>query len=340
MTVDAVFRIASLTKPLVAAAALALVEAGKLGLDDDITRFLPDFRPRLDDGSEPAITVRHLLTHTAGFGYPAAPSEPPGADTEMPVDRYWRAHVSSGLDQPGLSLDENLRRIASVPLYFPPGSGWRYGVATDVLGAVVAEVRGTSLADAVAELVTGPLAMPDTGFFVLEPDRLAVPYADGMPAAERMADPQTIQAFTFSPSRAFDGRSFQSGGAGMVGTAGDFMKFLEAIRQGGTPILRTETVAAATTNQVGALREEDPSSQDPGWGFGFMSAVLVDPGAAGTPQSAGTLAWGGLWGHWWFIDPRLGLSVVCCTNTAVEGCTGKFPVEVRDALYPARGSAR
>jgi CubicO group peptidase (beta-lactamase class C family) len=142
VALDTVFRWASLTKPLVAASALALIERGQLDLDDPITRFLPDFEPRLPDGSAPTINVRHLLTHTAGLAYPSL----------APDDPYAAVGVSNGLDQPGVSIQENLRRIASAPLYFRPGSAWRYSVATDVLGAIIAVVHGRSLADAVAAL--------------------------------------------------------------------------------------------------------------------------------------------------------------------------------------------
>jgi CubicO group peptidase (beta-lactamase class C family) len=116
--IDTVFRIASLTKPMVAATALGLVERDGLGLDEKVTTYLPDFRPRLEDGHRADITVRHLLTHTAGFGYPEAPSDPPTADRRVPVDRYWAAHVSDGLDQPGLRtfLPRNIRVALERPL--------------------------------------------------------------------------------------------------------------------------------------------------------------------------------------------------------------------------------
>ena len=127
--------------------------------------FLPDFVPRLPDGSAPLISVRHLLTHTAGLGYPSL----------TPGDPYEAAHISTGLDQPGVSMQENLQRIASAPLYSPPGSAWRYSVATDVLGAIIAVVHSGSLADAVATYVTEPLGMRDSAFVVREQVRLAVP---------------------------------------------------------------------------------------------------------------------------------------------------------------------
>ena len=317
-SVDTVFRLASLTKPLTAATALALVERGLLGLDDSVARFRPTFLPRLTDGTAPDISVRHLLTHTAGFGYPTLLSDDP----------YRAAGISTGLDQPGLTLEENLERIASVPLFFAPGSAWRYGVATDVLGAVIEAVVGASLGTAVAECVTDPLGMRDTRFAVDEPERLATPYADGTPRAARMTEPCPVRDLVFSPARAFDRASFQSGGGGMVGTAGDFMSFLEAVRRGGAPILRRSTVAMASANQVGTLRERD----DPGWGFGFLSGVLLDPELGQWPSHVGTLRWGGVWGNSWFVDPVAGVTVVSLSNTALEG-QGTFRQQVADAIY-------
>jgi CubicO group peptidase (beta-lactamase class C family) len=319
IALNTVFRWASLTKPVVAATALALMERGRLDLDDPVTRFLPDFEPHLPDGSASQISVRHLLTHTAGLGYPSLASDDP----------YVAAGVSGGLDQPGMSMEENLRRIASAPLYFRPGSAWRYSVAIDVLGAVIAVADGTSLADAVASHVTDPLRMRDSGFVVREPARLAVPYADGNPRAVRMGEPHRVDELVFSPARAFDQRSFQSGGGGMVGTAGDFMTFLETLRTGGAPILSRDMVELASRNQVGGLREQE----EPGWGFGFLSGVLTDAERAGSPANAGTLSWGGVYGHSWFQDPVAELSVVGLTNTALEGCTGSFPADIQAAIY-------
>ena len=265
--------------------------------------------------------MRHLLTHTAGLGYP----------TLEPGDPYEAANVSDGLDQPGLSMQENLQRIASAPLYFPPGSAWRYSMATDVLGAIIAVVHGGSLADAVGTYITDPLGLHHSAFVVRDPVRLAVPYADRNPRAVRMSEPHRVQDVVFSPARAFDDGSFQSGGAGMVGTADDFMIFLEALRTGGAPILTHETVEVASRNQVGSLREQE----EPGWGFGFLSGVLIDPERARSPAAAGMLSWGGVYGNSWFLDPVAGLSVVALTNTALEGCMGAFPTDIQAAIYAA-----
>lgn len=328
MKEDAVFRLASLTKPIVSMAALALVDQGVLTLDDPVTRWLPWFRPRAVDGSEPRITIRQLMTHTAGFSYRFA----------QPTDgAYARAGISDGLDSGEITLEENLRRLASVPLSHVPGSAWEYSVAHDVLGAVLERAGGASLPDLVRRLVTSPLGMSDTDFLAHDTTRLATPYADGIPAPVRMSDQQTVvfapwrATFLFSPGRALSPSASPSGGAGMVGTAADFARLLEAMRTGGGGVLRPETAAAMTQNQIGALRS------NPGWGFGLGMAVLLDPRAAGSPQTPGTIMWGGVYGNGWFVDPVNRLTVVELTNTAVEGMlgAGTFPTQLTQAIYSA-----
>lgn len=326
MREDAVFRLASMSKPLVSATALALIEQGKLSLEDPVTKWLPTFRPKLADGREPVITVRHLLTHSAGLTYGFfEPEDGP----------YHKAGVSDGLDQPGITLEENLRRIASAPLSFEPGTRWNYSVAIDVLGAVVARAGGAPLPKVVERSVTGPLRMPDTGFVARDAGRLAVPYADGQPEPVRMGAQQVVSFnggwVRFAPGRALDARAFPSGGAGMVGTAGDFLKFLEAIRTGGAPVLKPATVTQLSTAQLAP----GIATSEPGWSFGFASAVLVDPVKARSPHAVGTLQWGGAYGHSWFVDPKSGLSVVALTNTAFAGMAGAFPTAIRDAVYGA-----
>ncbi|PTL81654.1 serine hydrolase [Vitiosangium sp. GDMCC 1.1324] len=326
MRENELFRLASITKVIVSAAALALVEQHQLQLEDPVTRWLPDFRPKLEDGREPVITVRHLMTHTAGLTYRfREPAHGP----------YHRARISEGLDQPGLSMEEHLRRIVSVPLSYVPGTSWGYSVATDVLGAVIARAGGASLPEVVERLVTRPLGMSDTAFSVKDVARLATPYADGHPEPVRMGESHTLatraSTVTFVPGRVFDPRSFPSGGGGMVGSAGDILKFLETLRMGGAPVLGASTVEQLTTAHVGPEAE----SWGPGWGFGLGVGILVDPAKAGSPQSAGTWQWGGSYGHTWFVDPKHRLTVVALTNTASEGVFGAFPVTLRDAIYGA-----
>jgi len=324
MREDTIFRLASLTKPIVTAAMLRLVEEGRLGLDQAVTEWLPDFRPALPDGTRPVITLRQLLTHTSGLGYRFLdPEDGP----------YHQAGVSDGLDQPGLDLDENLRRLAGCPLYFPPGQGWRYSLGIDVVGRVLEKATGRDLPEIVAALVTEPLAMTDTAFAVTDPERLAAAYADGMPAPARMVGETPVRSeegvVRFTPDRHLDPASFPSGGGGMIGTAGDFLRFLETVRGDGAPILRETTLRTMQAVQVDA----PVRASRPGWGFGLGWAVLADPVAAGSPQSPGTLHWGGAYGHSWFVDPARALSVVALTNTAFAGVHGAFPTALRDAVY-------
>jgi len=323
---DAIFRFSSLTKPIVSATAMALVERGGLDLNDTAMRWLPEFRPRTSDGSEATITVRQLLTHTAGLSY---------SFFQPPEGPYHRAGVSDGLAEPGLLLEEELKRLATVPLSYSPGTAWGYSLALDVLGEIMARSGGTSLADLVERFVTAPLRMADTGFAIRDPARLTAVYVDGAPP-RRMEDPDVVPfgagaGIRFSPSRIFDRSSFTSGGAGMVGTATDFLTFLETLRQGGGGILSSESVRAMMSNQIGGLRiNVEPT---PSWGFGFGGAVLMDPTLAGVPQAAGTWKWGGVYGHHWYVDPQNDLTVVALSNTAVEGMAGGFVSELMTAIY-------
>ncbi len=324
MREDAVFRLASITKPLVTAAAMQLVEEGRLDLHAPVTRWLPGFRPALADGSRPEITIHHLLTHMSGLGY---------AFLEVADGPYHALNVSDGLDQPGLSLAENLSRLAQAPLAFAPGSGWRYSLGIDVVGGVLEKIEDRGLADIVRERVAAPLGMDSTDFAARDRSRLVKAYADGRPEPVPMTDGMSVPidgaAATFAPSRILDPASYPSGGGGMAGTAGDIMRFLETIRTGGAPILEKRTVETMVVDHLGSRAR----LRVPGWGFGYGWAVLVDPAPSGTPQAPGTLQWGGAYGHSWFIDRANGLSVVALTNTAFEGMSGAFPIDIRNAVY-------
>lgn len=319
---EAIFRLASVTKPLVAATALAMIERNLLGLDNAVHDHLPWFRPRLPDGRQPKITIRQLLNHTSGLDYETG--DVPG--------------LTSGLQATDMSLEENFTLHAETrQLAFEPGTGWAYGVGIDVLGAVIESIHGGSLADAVAHYVTGPLGMTDTGFSVTDRERLAVAYADGPPGLRRMGDPDTVvrpdgSTTTFSPSRIFNEKAYQSGGAGAAGTADDFIKFLEAIRNRGAPILKPETVAQAIQNQIGDLPQDEAFA---GLRFGYLGAIITDPTAANRPQAPGSLRWGGVYGHEWWIDFANGLTAVTFTNTPYEGCNGDYPRQVARAIYGA-----
>jgi CubicO group peptidase (beta-lactamase class C family) len=324
---DALFRLSSVSKPIVIVAALALVERKQLSLDDPVTKYLPDFKPKLADGTTPKITVRQLLTHTAGLGYKF---------TEEAGGPYHKAQVSDGFDGVKVDLAEEARRLASVPLFSAPGSEWRYSLSIDVLGAVMERATGKPLGTLVADLVTKPLGMKDTTFFVngARAARVAKAYFNSPSGPAPMADPQVLPFGTmtleYSPSRAFDAKAYPSAGAGMIGSAADVLRLLEAMRKGGAPVLGKSTADEMFRNQIAGL-----PGMEPGVGFGFGGALVVDPAAAKTPQSVGTLYWGGVYGHTWFVDPAKKITVVALSNTAPEGMAGTFPDGIRDAVYDA-----
>ena len=327
MREDVLFRLASVTKPVVTAAAMRLVAAGRIALDEPVARWLPEFRPALPDGAPAAITLRHLLSHTAGLGYRFLE-----ADGDGP---YARAGVSDGMDRSGISLAENVRRIAGVPLQFAPGTSWGYSLATDVVGALIEAVDGRPLAEAVAALVTTPLGMTDTAFVAYDAARVATPYVSTPGAPRRMPDTDLVPVFDgtigirFEPARVFDRDAWPSGGAGMVGTARDCVTLLEALRTGRDGWLERAWIDEMARIQPGAHELPDA----PGFGFGLGFSVLRDPAAAQSPESVGTWRWGGAYGHAWFVDRAAGLTVVALTNTLYEGMHGRIVTDVRDAVY-------
>ena len=323
MSLDTIFRLSSLTKPIVAATVLALLDAGKLRLDDPVARHLPGFSPGMPDGSAPDITIHHLLTHTSGLSSASILS----ADEQ-----------AAGVDRWRLGTDEILDRLAALPLLFAPGTGWSYGPSIDVLGAIAGRLVGGQPEDAIRQYVTDPLRMIDSRFSVTDPARLAAAYADGPNGPVLMGDPHEVpnqwgSITTFDPGRIFDAQAFQSGGGGMAGSAPDFMTLLETLRTGGGEILKPETVAKGLADQTPQLAH----AQGPGWKFGYFGAWLDDPQAAQSPAPRGTARWGGIYGHNWFIDPTNGLSVLSMSNTGLEGSDGAYRYEVRNAVYEALG---
>jgi CubicO group peptidase (beta-lactamase class C family) len=329
MRENTLFRLASVTKPIVSTAAMVLVAQRKLSLDDDVTRWLADFRPALPDGRVPEITVRQLLTHTAGLGYRFAE-----ADANGP---YGRAGVSDGLDGAAITLGENVRRIASAPLLSAPGTSWNYSVALDVTGALIEAVSGMPLADAVDALVLRPLGARDTAFVAVDPARLATPYVNDTPQPHRLAENETVPIIegtvgvTYSPARALNVHAFASAGAGMVGSAGDVLNVLDTLRAGGGTLMPAELV-----DEMGRVQTAEFDLPDrPGVGFGIGFSVLRDPHAAASPESPGTWRWGGVYGHSWFVDRARGLTVISLSNTLYEGMNGQYTIDLRDAVYGA-----
>src|SRR6185503_2198222 len=157
----------------------------QLSLDDPVTKYLPEFKPKLADRTTPTITIRQLLTPTAGLAYKS---------TEAADGPYHQARISDGFDGEKVDLAEETRRLASQPLYFAPGTEWRYSLSIDVLGAVIERVTGKPLATVVADVVTRPLGMKGTSFVVdrAQAGRVAKPYYNTPSGTAPMADPQTV----------------------------------------------------------------------------------------------------------------------------------------------------
>lgn len=313
----AIFRLASVTKPIVATAVLRLLDLGLIGLNDRVTRYLPWFTPANPDGSVADIRIRHLLSHTSGLSYDLLPQD-----------------ATSGSYGIINSLRQTLTNIARVPLAFAPGTGWTYGTSIDVLGGVLAAINGSDVEDAVAAYVTGPLGMGDTHFYVTDPARLTAAYADGNPPV-RMGEPHFIHNAEgavigrFSPGRILNPAAPQNGGSGMAGTADDVMTLLE-VYNGRPGLLQPETAGMALANQIGELPRRE---HDAGKRFGYIGAVLADPVAAKNPAPAGTVDWGGVWGHNWVVDRVNRMTIVVCTNTTFEGCNGPFRDDILQAVY-------
>jgi CubicO group peptidase (beta-lactamase class C family) len=313
---NAIWRLASVTKPIVATAALKMMEAGLLRLDDPVEKYLPYFTPASPDGVVRPITLRQLLSHSSGLSYETTPKD-----------------VAPGMSGPYISLEENLRRLAKAPLLFAPGTGWAYGTSIDVVGGVLAAINGSSLEAAVKKYVAEPLGMVDWGFTPTDSSRVTANYANGELPTPSIVPPARItmddrQGLACEVDRIFRADAPQSGGGGSCGTAVDVMKMLE-VYNGGT-FLRPETVEEAFTNQIGTLPRREG---DAGKRFTVLGAIIDDPKAAKSPCPVGTLDWGGAWGHNWIIDRTNRLSIIVCTNVAPEGCNGPFREDIRDAVY-------
>ncbi|MFF6994731.1 serine hydrolase domain-containing protein [Streptomyces sp. NPDC008313] len=317
---DTVWRIHSMTKPVVSVAALMLWEEGRLRLTDPLSRHLPAFAaPRVfvsGSGEEmvtrPAagpLLVRHLLTHTAGLTY--------GFYESHPVDALYRAAGVESAGPPGADLAESCDVYARLPLQFDPGTQWNYSVATNVLGRLVEVVSGRSLDVFLAERILGPLGMEDTGFQVTagQAGRLATMYADdgrggirpvaGLPVHERPR--------------------FLSGGGGLVATAHDYHRFMELLRGrgelDGVRLLRPETVDTMTSNHLpggtdlytfGSPVHRLPDNT--GVGFGLGVSVVTDPGITRSPTVRGSYGWSGAGSTTFWITPRQDLTVQFLTQ--------------------------
>jgi len=336
MTMDAIFRIASQSKALTSVAVMALVEEGKLALGDRVSRYLPSFTrsmvaSRADTGrvlapAKRAVTIRDLLTHTAGLSY----------GTDQFVASLYQAQglgpaagwgwYTADKDEP---ICETMDRVGSLPLVAQPGEAWVYGYATDVLGCVVERVSGMPLDRVIASRITEPLRLRDTYFFLpgSRQQRFTTVYAsDSSGRAMRAPDGARGQGhYAEGPRKSF------AGGAGLLSTAQDYARFLEMLRRGGeldgVRILSPHAVELMTTNQVARLFDEN------GLGFGLGFQTTDRYGASGM-TSVGSFAWGGAYGSTFWVDPKERLVGVFMIQQLPNrsDVAGKFPTLVYQAL--------
>jgi len=302
MPKDAIFRIASMSKPITTVAAMILAEEGKLDIGAPVAQYLPEFKD-VKVGAEKVapkrpMTVQDLMRHTSGLTY--------GIFGNSPVDQ---AYVKAGLFM-AKSLADQVKTIATLPLAHQPGEVWEYSVSTDVLGRVVEVVSGMDFDRFIAERITAPLKMPDTGFYISasQATRMARP---DQPTA--MGDPDP----TVKPA-------ILSGGGGMLSTAGDYARFSQMMLNGGeldgVRILSRKTVELMTSDQVPASTDRhSPVSMtldafgptpEMGTSFGLGFAVRVAAGRNPVPGSVGDFSWAGITGTFFWVDPKESLVVV------------------------------
>ena len=338
MTSDTIFRIASQTKALTSAAIMQLVEDGSLTLNTRAGNFIPSLaRTTVAVASErgsvtqvPArrpITVRDLLTHTAGISYGTDPSvaaiyEAKGLGPSAGFGWY-----TADKDEP---VCDTMERLGTLPFVAQPGEAWVYGYNTDILGCIVERASGTPLDAYFRDRITVPLGMKDTQFFLpaAQKDRLATVYSSG-PDGKFVRAPEGAKgqgAYVEGPRRSF------SGGAGLLSTARDYARFLEAMRRGGsidgTRLLSPLSVRLMSTNQVGTLH----SANGLGFGLGFET---VDRFGANGMSGEGAFGWGGAYGSMYRVDPESRLVMVMMIQLIPNATDlgAVFPSLVYQALH-------
>ena len=330
MPKDAIFRIYSMTKPIVTIAAMILVEEGKLQVGDPVSRYLPELKGMkvgvglLDAAGKPVLelvnaqremTVQDLLRHTSGLTYGFF-------GKSLVKDRYREAHVDTGV-----AHAEYLGVVSKLPLHYQPGTTWDYSISTDVLVYVIERVSGKPLDQFLQERVFKPLGMKDTGFYV-EPAK-ASRLAEGFEA-----DP-LIKAADDWHTRKQPAKRF-SGGAGITSTAADYQRFAQMLVNGGeldgVRIVSRKTVEYMDSDHLGAIRGPLylPGA---GYTFGLGGAVRLGDGMATTPGSAGEFNWGGYGGTYFWIDPKEKLVAVLMMQSPSQRTY--YRTLFRDMVYGA-----
>jgi CubicO group peptidase (beta-lactamase class C family) len=345
METDSVFRLYSQSRAVTGAAILSLVDEGKLSLDDPVAKFIPEIAAmpvikEVKDGQviatepqNPAMTVRHLFTYTAGLGY--ANDWPKGAGIEQ--------RDILALDQ---TIEDGVRKLAKYPLLYQPGARWVYGFHSDVLGRVAEVASGKPFNEFLRERLTAKIGMTDTDFWVKEGEahRLADIYGPGPSRGaallNRTASAPPSSGYT-KPSKMF------SAGGGLVSTAMDYLRFLQMLLNGGeldgVRVLKPETVTAMltrqTTPQQGLVYWYQHASTPVfrGYAWGLAIGIRADEGPHAAPGSPGDAAWGGLANTAYFVDPKQRLAAVALTQYLGPD-EPTVPLVLRNDVYAAIGA--
>lgn len=330
MSRDTVFRIASMTKPLTVAAAMSLVDEGKLALGDPIERWLPEFAEVrvLDDPRGPldrtqplqrAILVADLLTHTSGLAY--------AFSVDGPIARaYFRLPFRQG-------PDVWLAALAELPLVHQPGDRVTYSHGIDVLGVLVSRIEGKPFHEVLDERILQPLGMSDTGFYVSEETRrrAATMY--------RLDDDDRLRHDVLGPPR-ITPPTFCNAGGGLWSTADDYLRFIAMLLRGGTldgaQVLSAQSVQLMRTDRLTEEQKRYPFLGAPFWvgrGFGLNLSVVTDPAKSAPlfgPGGLGTFSWPGAYGTWWQADPTADLILLYLVQN--------FPTFSSDAAAAVAGN--
>ena len=305
MTEDALFRLFSMTKPFTSVAALMLVEQERLSLGDKVVRYLPELGETWQ-----GTTVEHLLLHASGLTY--------GVRSADATVRKAYEDLGIPVNPRGIAPDDFLSRIARVPLLYAPGTTWEYGLSTDLLGLLIERRTGQRLGAWLETHVFKPLGMTDTSFQV-DPTQAA-----------RIAQPFSVDPVDGSPLRTpdqtFDPVSpalLDSGGAGAISTAGDYLRFALMLAGGGqlgaVRLLSEDTVQYMTTDHIAGklsapLTPGQAAMQLPGFGFGLGFGVRLHGNPSDAPGSPGLFFWSGTGGTMFWVDPNEELVVVYLTQ--------------------------
>lgn len=340
MQEDTIFRIASQTKALTSTAIMMLMEEGKLVLDDPLGKFLPEWskttvavaNPKAKSGYDvvPAkrpITIRDLLSHTAGISYGTGPAEKAWKDAG--VYGWYFADKS-------VPVSEVVAKMAKLPMAAQPGEQWVYGYNTDILGVVVEKLSGKSLDVFLRERVIDPIGMTDTAFCLPadKANRLAVVYSAKDGKSERAPSPGALDgvshigqgAYLNGPCKAF------AGGAGLLSTARDYSRFLQMLLNGG--VFEGKRYLSRKSVELMSHDTLVTAAYQPGQGFGLGFRVTKDPSLMGNLGSVGDYGWGGAYHSTYWVDPAQGLTVVYMTQLIPAGGL-EDQAKIRALIYSA-----